>query len=50
MLVLRSKGFIKCDVETASGGMVRITSFVKIGTGFPKFIKGNTNTDTQKAR
>jgi hypothetical protein len=50
VLVLRRKGFIRCGVETASGGMVHIPSFVKIGTGSQKFIKRDTNTDTQGVR
>jgi hypothetical protein len=38
---------MKYAVETASGAMIYITSFIKIGSSIQKLIKGDTQTHRQ---
>jgi hypothetical protein len=38
MLVLRSKGFMKCVVEMGSGVMIHIPSFINICSAIQKII------------
>jgi hypothetical protein len=37
------EGFVKYAVETGSGAMIYIPSFIKIGSGIQKLIGGYTN-------
>jgi hypothetical protein len=42
--------FLKYAVEMASGGMIYIPSFIKIGSGIQKLIGGYTYRHTQTTR
>jgi hypothetical protein len=39
----QGNGFIKYDAEMASVGMIYIPSFMTIGSGVPKMLRGYTN-------
>jgi hypothetical protein len=40
------EGFMNHDVEMGSGAMIYIPSFLKIGSGIKKLIRGYTETQT----
>jgi hypothetical protein len=37
---------MKYTVEMASDGMIYIPSFIKVGSGIQKLLRGDTHTDT----
>jgi hypothetical protein len=50
MLVLLTGGIFFNAVEMGSGGMIYLSSFITIGSGIQKLIKGGAHKDTQTAR
>jgi hypothetical protein len=41
-------GIMKYDVVMGSGSMIFMPSFIKIGSGIPKLLRGGRNTQTYK--
>jgi hypothetical protein len=43
-------GFMNFSVEMGSGSMINLPSFIKIGSGIPKLLGGDTYRDTETHR